>query len=587
MVLSIADYVYDSSRSKSPLFGVFDSTRHLVVVDTTSRENDGVFRFLEAAQLWLWPEALIFLVGNKKEVRSSLFRPVFRNSIRSLYLGLPEESLQNEGSNMSLTLYSRCLYCRNGKGKIQILAAWYLGSRQPNISDPFLYQMRTLEGHLLKITTMPFFPYINFKLDLENLDKPVVLLDSLDQRIVEALSSALNFTYEIRPVQDLSIGNLLKNGTWTGLFGDMQRGRADFTFTTSTNPERLTVTDLVRTIEADTLVIVSRKPQLLPQYLVIIRPFTLEVWVYLIISIMLWGVALWLLERTRSNMTGDKSMSLDWSIFYSWAVMLDDTPYNAPRYTSGQMLLGWFLVASLVISTVYRSALVAFLSVQSKTKPIDSFQDLVSRSSWRWGVHDFVMSGQVLLFFLNTNDSAVKYVYKYTETPTITEGLKKTLMGGYSLVGVRKFLQSAIALDFTDDFGQTPLYISREKYNIVTDFGWSLRKGAPYHPLFAYTINRLVDAGLINHWMEEVAASRVRETRKKKNEQKNHVDNLQDADVQEQMVNNEVILGTRHLIGVYLVTLVGFSVSLLVLAGEIVFHTFFVEKDRKVIGTRN
>lgn len=447
--------------------------------------------------------------------------------------------------------------------------------------------MRTLEGHLARISTMPFFPYVNYKLDVLNLDKPVVLFDCLDKRIVEAVSSALNFTYEIRPVPDLSIGNPLKNGTWTGIYGAIQRGQADWTFTTSTNPERLAVTNLVRTIEADTLVIVSLKPQLLPQYLVIIRPFTLEVWIYLIASIMLWGVALWLLEKTRSSITGEKSMSLDWSIFYSWAVMLDDTPYNAPRYTSGQMLLGWWLVAVLVISTVYRSALVAFLSVQSKTEPIDSYQDLVSRRSWHWGIHDFIMSGQILLYFLNSNDPTVKLVYKYAETPPITEGLKKTLKGGYSLLGVKKVLQSAIALDFTDDFGQTPLYISRENYHLVTDFGWSLRKGAPYLRLFSNTITRLVDAGLIDHWMEEVVASRVRETRKSKKEKTNNLDIFHDVGVQELMVNNEVILGTRHLIGVYLVTLVGIGVSFLVLAGEKVVHTFYAEKDRKVIGMRN
>ncbi|XP_066978906.1 glutamate receptor ionotropic, delta-1-like [Macrobrachium rosenbergii] len=423
---------------------------------------------------------------------------------------------------------------------------------------------------------------------------------------VQSMSLLSKRRYEIRPPPDLFIGNPLRNGSWSGFFGAIQRGQADLSLTVSTGPERLTITDLVRTIEADTLVIISLKPQLLPQYLVIVRPFTacpacmsgdvpseewmpagydfvgpVEVWVYLIISIMLWGVALWLLERRRSDMTGEKSMSLDWSIFYGWAVMLDEAPSNTPRYISGQMLLGWWLVAVLVISTVYRSALVAFLSVQSKTKPIDSYQDLVSRPYWRWGIQDLLLSGQVRLLLANDRDPVIQRLFNYAEAPTLTEGLKKTLMGGYSLVAIKQIAQSAISLDFSDDFGQTPLYISRDNYHIVTDFGWALRKGAPYHRLFSNTLNRLVDSGLVHFWKKEVIASRVREARSKK-KGNNNLEVLQNYDVQESLVNNEVVLGTRHLIGVYLVTLVGFGVSFLVLAGEKLVHAFYAEKDREL-----
>ncbi|XP_066978909.1 glutamate receptor ionotropic, kainate glr-3-like [Macrobrachium rosenbergii] len=549
-------------------------------------------RFLEAAQLWLWPNALILLVGRKEEVSSVLWRPAFRNTIRSLYLGLQEKSLQdlqspfripcrlvkgntnpcgsseglqNIGSHLSIKLYSRCLYCDKGNGKIRVLATWDLRSRKPNFSDPFLYQMTTLDGHLIRVSTLPFF------------------LTSIS---IWTQKTSPNRWYEIRPPLDLAIGNPTKNGSWTGTLGDIYRGIADVSFSLSSSPERLKVSDLLRTIEADTLVIVSLKPQLLPQYLVIIRPFTVDVWIYLTFSIFLCGVALWLLEKTRSDLTGEKSMSLSWSIFYSWAVMLDDAPSTTPRYISGQMLLGWWLVAALVISTVYRSALVAFLSVQSKTEPIDSFQDLVSRGSWRWGVHDFVMSGQVRLFLENSNDTAVKHFYKHAEMPNITYGLTKALKGRYSLLGIKRSLQSAIDLEFSDDLGQTPLYLSRTNYHIVTDFGWSLRRGAPYHRLLLYALTRLVDVGLVNYWMKEVTAARVHEVRRQKKD-KNIQNLMRNLVVQELMVNNEVILGNRHLIGVYLVTLVGLAVSFLVLVGEKMVHSFYAEKERKLIGVIN
>lgn len=57
------------------------------------------------------------------------------------------------------------------------------------------------------------------------------------------------------------------------------------------------------------------------------------------------------------------------------------------------MLAGWWLVFSLIITTGYRSSLIAHLTVQGKTKPIETLEDLVNADSWRWGTEPWLLRG--------------------------------------------------------------------------------------------------------------------------------------------------------------------------------------------------
>lgn len=50
------------------------------------------------------------------------------------------------------------------------------------------------------------------------------------------------------------------------------------------------------------------------------------------------------------------------------------------------MVVTW-LTYCLVMTTAYRSSLVAHLTVQGKTAEINSFEDLLSHSGWSWGMH--------------------------------------------------------------------------------------------------------------------------------------------------------------------------------------------------------
>ncbi|XP_064113877.1 glutamate receptor-like [Macrobrachium nipponense] len=359
------------------------------------------------------------------------------------------------------------------------------------------------------------------------------------------------------------------------MIGVIQRGEVDFSLAITINPGRLPFMDLARMCESDPIIITSLRPQFLPRYLVITRPFTVNVWIYLVLSVMVWGTSLWLLEKMRSGLTGEKSMTLNRSIFYSWAVVLEDPPPKPPRHITGQMLLGWWLAASLVISAGFRSSLVANLSVQSKTKPIDSYEDLLSQSNWHWGIHDTISGGQPNIR-TNDQDPILRKIYEKSESKSIEEGLEKVLEGRYSFLITRTRVRTDIASKYTDKFGRTYIYISKQFYKILSDFGWGFRKGAPYYNLFVSTFLRLIEAGIMDHWIEDSIAARIREIRRERKEAQ--IDDVTPSiDLSNMFDADELILRTRHMIGIYLVTLFGFLIAVLTFFAEQIIHRYYTQ----------
>ncbi|XP_068221081.1 glutamate receptor ionotropic, delta-1-like [Palaemon carinicauda] len=442
-------------------------------------------------------------------------------------------------------------------------------------------EAKNLKGHKVRVVTTPFFPYADFEEDSDEQATTVTLLDSLDTRMLKTFSASMNFTYEVRVPWDNKPGFLLGNRKWTGKMGDIQEDKADVTTTTALTNERTAVIDFERTAPVDLLIILSLKPQLLPQYLVIIRPFTVEVWLSIALCIVLWGLSFWALQRLWSMFNSEKGITLNYAIYYSWAVILDDPPGHTPSSVSVQMLVGWWLVFSLLISTGFRSSLVAHLTVQGKTKPIDSFQDIVRLHGWKWGIEDRI-SGVAYPYFKKNTDPVVQKVDQSMQIISVHEGLKRTLEGGFSFLVTKNRIRS-FKSSYSDNYGQTPFYISKSEYVLAPDIGWGFRKGAPYRDQISQLISRLYECGIANYWMEDIISSRVKMTGDKLKEDKNR--GLGQTDVLPKATDesSNTIIRVKHLLGVFILIVLGFSIATAAFLGEYLIHRYYKDGQRDAI----
>ncbi|XP_063869622.1 uncharacterized protein LOC135105415 [Scylla paramamosain] len=187
------------------------------------------------------------------------------------------------------------------------------------------------------------------------------------------------------------------------------------------------------------------------------------------------------------------------------------------RYSTLQVLVGVWLIVGFIVTTGYRSSLISHLVVQGKSAVINSMEELVDRretDGWRWGTRR--MTGVLKTFLSSSSDPAMIQVYKYMETADIDEGMKRVVDGGFSYIYNYYYSKSLVATTYTDATGYTPIHISTSHYSLFSGNGWAFRRGAPFHSRFNKAILKLLDAGLVTFWMDDVINNYVRAERRRR-----------------------------------------------------------------------
>ena len=85
------------------------------------------------------------------------------------------------------------------------------------------------------------------------------------------------------------------------------------------------------------------------------------------------------------------------------------------------MLVGWWLVVALVICTGFRSSLIAHLTIQSTTKPVETMEDMVAANNWRWAIEPWLLKGIPIEYFAKHPHPTVKTVYKRMEVGILSD----------------------------------------------------------------------------------------------------------------------------------------------------------------------
>ncbi|KAK3877381.1 hypothetical protein Pcinc_009096 [Petrolisthes cinctipes] len=200
------------------------------------------------------------------------------------------------------------------------------------------------------------------------------------------------------------------------MLGYLQREEVDLCTVAAPSSSRIKVASFVRSYPIDLVTLISLKPQPLPKYLALIRPFTGSVWVAVLVSVVVWGVTLWMFQRLWSRVTGGPKVQLSKILMYSWGAILEVPPPEPSVTVSGQILIGWWLLYCLVIFTGYQSSLISHLTIDTaKTKPPETMDDLVKRDGWSWGIESWILTGIPLEYFSRHTDPVVQKIYRNLE----------------------------------------------------------------------------------------------------------------------------------------------------------------------------
>ncbi|KAK7069186.1 hypothetical protein SK128_001653, partial [Halocaridina rubra] len=182
-----------------------------------------------------------------------------------------------------------------------------------------------------------------------------------------------------------------------------------------------------------------------------------------------------------------------------------------------QIFIGWWWLYCILISAVYKSSLIAHLSVPGQSQAIDSFEQLLQATGWTWGYEPTYGSGWE--WFKTNQNPTIKRIYEGMEIMEFEEQMERVLNGPHALITWKYKIKSLIAALYTNKFGYTPIYTAKSEYFNYGGYGWAFRKNAPFLRAIDLMKQRLIETGIVNRWMHDLIGTAAEKARKEKEEE--------------------------------------------------------------------
>ncbi|XP_076053587.1 glutamate receptor ionotropic, delta-2-like [Oratosquilla oratoria] len=449
--------------------------------------------------------------GESFNVQEILEDQVFAKSYNTLYLSPAFGPNGTRHHEATFHLLSNCPFCSGGEPEVLVRSRWSprRGFQNPK-TELFPDLFRDCNGHVFRAVTLDFPPFMHYRHGSST--TPVTKLDCLDVRIMDSIARHLNFSYNVYEPVDGKWGYQLPNGSWTGVIGTIERYEADFSMDISITADRDYYVDFTIGYHTEPLTFVTSKPQPLPQWLSLVRPYQLYVWVCFLGALALAGPCYWLLLRAAPEETKDsKNHTIVTASFIIFATLITQSQ-RWPRASSARLYAALWVLFSLVATTSYVGNLTAFLTVPALSPTVDSLEEL-SRSTFVWGIASYGAADYQL--FRSSKVPLYQKIFKSLDMcPSVEDCIQRTLDERYAYISWRTYLRDAIATSFTDRNGDSRVYMAKEDF-FPGEFGFTVQKGSPLKRPFDGVIRRLLEGGFVAKWLSEIIEQHTLETRRR------------------------------------------------------------------------
>ncbi|XP_053638170.2 glutamate receptor U1-like [Cherax quadricarinatus] len=434
-----------------------------------------------------------------------------------------------------------------------------------NTDELFPEQMGNFYGMKLIGVTLDFRPFTDYEVIPGS--RRVNPKPSLDVFILNEIAKRLNFTYDLIMPEDGLWGVLKDNGHWVGVVGDVEFGRANFSLVLSVTLERRMSVDFTRSYYLDPLTFVTAKKRPQPPWLKLITPFSGQVWVASLMSVVVATVLYHFVFRTQGTF-GFTTLTPSGAFIYVFGSFLSQPLPSMPWFSAGKVLLGFWLVYAFLLTTYYKTSLTAALAVPSTPPTIDTLDQLL-HSDLKFGMID--AKGSEYQLFSMSNVSLYQKLFKRMTFYSSSESMKRVAEGKYAYIYFKSNLQSIISTQYTSLSGETLLHLASEEF-FPGGYGWAFPKGALYRRTFDNIMWRCVQAGLINKWLKDLYAVYLEENMEQQTpEERKQLEAVAQAPRDD---DGRVVLSLNHLQGPFLILLLGSALGVLFLLSECVIDRF-------------
>lgn len=171
-------------------------------------------------------------------------------------------------------------------------------------------------------------------------------------------------------------------------------------------------------------------------------------------------------------MSKERSLDLGTSLLASWGMLLANPPTFLPTSFSTRVAAGWWWVFCVVMVAMYRGSLIAYLTAPTNPAPINTLEQLRAISGASWGVDGGYGVGWDWFKF-NINPE-VKLMFSAMQVKPRKEQLQQALRGPHAFLTWKYFIQTVLAVHYTDAAGSHPFHIGTEEL-LSGQSGWGVR----------------------------------------------------------------------------------------------------------------
>ncbi|XP_041350953.1 glutamate receptor ionotropic, kainate 2-like [Gigantopelta aegis] len=259
---------------------------------------------------------------------------------------------------------------------------------EPNIHQSILFP-KTTKGmnnmHLI-VGTIPSTTFV-----IRTIKNGRPTYSGLCIEILQFLSQALNFSYTIVEPKDGKWGNDMGHGKYNGIVGDLLDQKIDFIAAPLIpRMDRIGIMDFTVPFFWDRVVVIFLKPNVdNNKWKTLLNPFRWLVFVCIGLSMIFVVLFVAFLESVNPFYGQDKDRTC-WRLVYQffWYIygsLLRQGGHFLPESLTGRLVISSWAMFCTVISAVYCTNLIAFLSVTKEELQYQNVADLLNDDSLKWG----------------------------------------------------------------------------------------------------------------------------------------------------------------------------------------------------------
>ncbi|XP_028412398.1 glutamate receptor ionotropic, NMDA 1-like isoform X2 [Dendronephthya gigantea] len=377
--------------------------------------------------------------------------------------------------------------------------------------------------------------------------------------LLKLLSEKINFTYDVHLSEDGRFGSFVKKPgseekRWNGMVGEILEDKADMIIASLTiNNERARVVDFSKPFKYQGITILVKKsenPSSLGSFL---RPFQIELWLLVLLSVHVVAVILYLLDRfspfgrfqLAKSDKDETPLNLSSAMWFSWGVLLNSgIGEGTPRSFSARVLgMVWAGFAMIIVAS-YTANLAAFLVLDRPKAVVSGIDDPHLRNPTSSFTYATVANSSVDDYFRRQVELSTMYTFmsKYN-VDSAEDGIEKVRDGE-----LKAFIWDSPIL-YHESSKDCSLTTAGELFG-RSAYGIGLPKDSPWTNEVSLAILNFHESGK----MEALETAWI------------DIGNCPESS------NAPATLGLSHMLGVFIMVLAGIGAGVIIIILEILYH---------------